>query len=182
MGIVAKLRDVRMIYPHIGVPDRWGTYSIGVLIEKGSAAHNLLLQCLREAWADGSDRLGKALFEPNPTNARLYRSAYIKDGDGEDSKGRPLPEWMRGHLCFGIKSKDPCPIVDGNFDPVSGNDPDLVYNGQRCHVSLDIVAFNNAESHNSGLSRYLRSVVVLGGGERIVTQPGAFTDIVEEWS
>jgi hypothetical protein len=28
----------------------------------------------------------------------------------------------------------------------------------------------------------LRSIVVLGGGEKIVTQPGAFTDAVEEWS
>lgn len=182
MGVTVKLRNVRITYPHIGIPDRFGKYSLGVLVPKNSPAHNTLMQKLREAWAAASDAYGRALFEANPTNARLLRAAYIKDGDGEDAKGRPLPEWMRGCLQFGVASSKPGVVVDANFEPVSPNDPDLLYTGQLCHVSLDLAAFNNQESHNSGFSRYLRSVVVLGGGERIVTQSGQFTDAVEEWS
>lgn len=182
MGTTVKLRNVRITFPHIGVPDRYGKYSVGVLVPKGSPAHDMLMQKLREAWAAASDTYGRALFEPNPTNARLLRAAYIKDGDGEDAKGRPLPEWMRGCLQFGVASSKPGVVVDANFEPVSPSDPDLLYTGQLCHVSLDLAAFNNQESHNSGFSRYLRSVVVLGGGEKIVTQSGQFTDAVEEWS
>lgn len=182
MGTTVKLRNVRVTFPRIGVPDRYGKYSVGVLVPKGSPAHDRLMQKLREAWAAASDTFGRAVFEANPTNARLLRAAYIKDGDGEDAKGRPLPDWMRGYLQFGVTSSKPGVVVDANLEPVSPNDPDLLYTGQLCHVSLDLAAFNNQEAHNSGFRRYLRSVVVLGGGERIITQSGQFTDAVEEWS
>ena len=181
MGIVVKLVNVRMTFPHLGVPDRWGKYSVGVLVQKGTPAHDMLMQKLREAWAAGADAYGRSIFEPNPTNARLLRASYIKDGDGEDAKGRPSPDWMRGCLQFGCQKSDPAVIVDGNLEPISGNDDGIVYPGQICHVSLDLVAFNDPGSHNSGISRYLRSVVVLGGGERIITHGGKFTDIIEEW-
>lgn len=182
MGVTVKLRNVRITFPHLGVPDRFGKYSVGVLIEKGSTAHEMLMQKLRESWKAASDTFGRAVFEANPTDARLLRAAYIKDGDGEDAKGRALPEWMRGCLCFGIASSKPGVVVDANLEPISPNDPDLLYTGQLCHASLDLVPFNNQESHNSGFSRYLRSVVVLGGGDKIVTQSGQFTDAVDEWS
>ena len=90
MGTTVKLRNVRVTYPHIGVPDRFGKYSLGVLVPKGSPAHDMLMQKLREAWAAASDTYGRALFEPNPTNARLLRAAYIKDGDGEDASSGTL--------------------------------------------------------------------------------------------
>lgn len=182
MGTTVKLRNVRITFPHIGAPDKWGKFSVGVLVKKGSPAHDMLLQKLREAWAAGADNYGRSMFEPNPTNARLLRAAYIKDGDGEDAKGRPLPDWMRGCLAFGTASSKPGCVVDANLEPISPNDPDLLYTGQLCHVSFDLVPFNNQESHNSGFSRYLRSVVVLGGGDHIATQQGQFTDPVEEWS
>lgn len=182
MSTTVKLKNVRITFPHLGAPDKFGKYSVGVLIPKNSSAHKKLLEKLREAWSDATDAYGKALFEPNPTNARLLRAAYIKDGDGEDAKGRPLPAWMRGYLQFGVASSKPGVVVDANLEPVSPSDPDLLYTGQLCHVSFDLAAFNNQESHNSGFSRYLRSVVVLGGGEKIITQSGQFTDAVGEWS
>lgn len=182
MGTTVKLRNVRITFPHLGVPDRFGKYSMGVLVRKGTPAHELLLNRLRDAWTEASDTYGRAVFEPNPTNARLLRAAYIKDGDGEDAKGRPLPEYMRGYLQFGAQSNKPAAVVDANFEPLSAIDSDLLYTGQVCHVSFDLVGFNNQESHNSGFSRYLRSVVVLGGGDKIVTQSGQYTDAVEEWS
>jgi hypothetical protein len=182
MGTTVKLRNVRITYPHVGVPDRYGKYSVGVLIKKGTPAHELFMAQLREAWSAAADSFGKAVFEPNPTTARLLHAAYVKDGDGVDSKGKALPEWTRGCMYFGVSSQKPAVVVDGNLEPVSPSDPDLLYTGQLCHVSLDLVPFNNLESHNAGFSRYLRSIVVLGGGEKIVTQPGAFTDAVEEWS
>ena len=40
------------------------------------------------------------------------RAAYIKDGDGEDAKGRPLPDWMKGYLQFGIASSKPEPVAE----------------------------------------------------------------------
>lgn len=181
MGTTVKLRNVRITFPHIGAP-KWGKFSVGVLVKKGSPAHDMLLQKLREAWAAAADAYGRSIFEPNPTNARLLRAAYIKDGDGEDAKGRPLPDWMRGCLAFDTASSKPVCVVDANLEPISPNDPDLLYTGQLCHVSFDLAPFNSQESHNSGFSRYLRSVVVLGGGDRIVTQQGQFTDAVEEWS
>lgn len=182
MSTTVKLKNVRITFPHLGVPDKFGKYSVGVLIPKNSPAHKKILEKLREAWSDAADAFGKALFEPNPTDSRLIRAAYIKDGDGEDAKGRPNPEWMRGCICFACQTSKPAVVVDGNLEPMSGTDPDLIYTGQNCHVSFDLAAFNNQESHNSGFSRYLRSVVVLGGGEKIVTQSGQFTDAVEEWS
>lgn len=182
MSITVKLRNVRITFPHLGAPDKFGKYSVGVLVEKGSDAHKKLLAKLREAWTEAADSYGKAVFENNPTEARLLRAAYIKVGGGEDAKGRPLPEWMNGCVNFGVQSSKPPVVVDGNLEPVSATDPDLLYTGQCCHVSFDLAPFNNQESHNSGFSRYLRSVVVLGGGEKIVTQAGQFTDAVDEWS
>lgn len=182
MSTTVKLRNVRITFPHLGVPDKYGKYSVGILVEKGSPAHKMLMDKLREAWAEASDAFGKSVFETNPTEARLMRAAYIKIGGGEDSKGKPLPEWMHDYLNFGAQSTNAPVVVDGNLEPISATDPDLLYTGQRCNVSFDLAGFNNQESRNAGLSRYLRSVVVLGGGEKIVTQSGQFTDIVDEWS
>lgn len=181
MGIILKLRDVRMVYPHLDEPDRWEKYSVGALVQQGSKAYADLLSALKDAWAEAADKFGRAQFESNPTESRLFRAAYIRVGGGEDSKGRPLPDWMRGYVAFGVQSRTPVPIVDANLEPIAVT-PSNVYSGQACNISLDLVPFVNAESHNAGLSRYLRSVVVLGGGEAIATSAGQFTDIVEEWS
>lgn len=181
MGIVVKLKNVRMVYPHLGEADKWGKFSVGALVPKGSAAYKALLAGLKDAWAEGADKYGKAQFESNPTESRLLRAAYVRVGGGEDSKGRPLPEWMEGYVQFGVQSQNAAPVVDGNLEPIVASDPSLCYSGQNCHISLDLVPFSNSESHNSGISRYLRSVVVLGGGEAIATSNGGFTDIVEEW-
>lgn len=182
MGIVVKLRDVRMVYPHLGKPDKWGKFSVGALVPKGSDAYKALMEGLGKAWEEARDKFGKVQFESNPTESRLLRAAYIRVGGGEDAKGRPLPEWMNGYVSFGVQSQTACPVVDENLEPITAADPSRCYSGQRCHISLDLVPFNNAESKNAGISRYLRSVVVLGGGEAIATSAGGFTDIVEEWS
>ena len=181
MSVTVKLRDVRMVYPHLGAPDKWGLYSVGVLIKKGSPSYTRFVDKLREAWAEAGDRFGKASFEANPTESRLFRAAYVKVGGGEDAKGRPLPEWMRDYIQFGAQQTDPTPVVDANLEPVMASDTEVCYTGQNCHISLDLCGFSNPESHNTGISRYLRSVVVLGGGERIATRAGGFTDIVDEW-
>lgn len=182
MSITVKLRDVRMVYPRLGAPDKWGKYSVGVMIKKASPAYARLIEKLRLAWAEAADRYGNASFEPRPTESRLLRAAYVKVGGGEDAKGRPLPDWMRDFVMFGAQRTAPAPVVDANLEPVMASDPQVCYTGQNCHISLDLCGFSNAESHNTGISRYLRSVVVLGGGERIATSAGGFTDIVDEWS
>lgn len=182
MGTILKLRDVRMVYPHLGKPDRWGKYSVGALVEKGSQAYKDLIAGLRAAWAEAADKYGRAQFETNPTESRLFRASYVRIGGGEDSKGRPLPDWMDGYVSFGVQSNTAAPVVDGNLEPIVAADPSVVYSGQKCNISLDLVPFVNAESHNAGISRYLRSVVVLGGGDAIATSAGQFTDVVDEWS
>lgn len=181
MGIVVKLRNVRMVYPHLDAADKWGKFSVGVMVPKGSDAYKALLEGLKNAWAEGADKFGRAQFESNPTESRLLRAAYIRVGGTEDAKGRPLPEWMDDYVQFGASSQAPAPVVDGNLEPVVAGDPAVCYSGQNCHISLDLAAFNNQEAHNSGVSRYLRSVVVLGGGEKIATNANGFTDVVEEW-
>lgn len=182
MSTTVKLRNVRMIYPHLGVPDKYGKYSVGVMVKKGSQAHQLLMQGLREEWAQGADKCGRSVFESNPTDARIIRASYLKVGGEVDAKGKPLPAWMDDYVVFGCQNTNPPCVVDGNLEPINACDAERIYNGADCHVSLDLSAFSNAESRNSGISRYLRSVVVLGGGEKIITQPGGFTDAVEEWS
>lgn len=181
MGIVVKLRNVRMVYPHLDSADKWGKFSVGVMVPKGLDAYKALLAGLKDAWAEGADKFGRAQFENNPTESRLLRAAYIRVGGTEDAKGRPLPEWMDGYVQFGASSQTPAPVVDENLEPVVASDPAVCYSGQNCHISLDLAAFSNQEAHNSGISRYLRSVVVLGGGEKIATSVNGFTDIVEEW-
>lgn len=182
MSVVIKLRNVRMMYPHLASVDKTGKYSVGVLVEKNSEMYRTLMAKLREAWSEGADRYGKAQFEPNPTDSRILRASYMRIGGTEDAKGRPMPAWMDGYICFGATSHDPRPVVDGNLEPVNAGDSNVCYSGQLCNVSLDLAAYPKAESYDSGIGRYLRSVVVLGNGERIVTQSGGFTDIVDEWS
>lgn len=181
MSIVLKLKNVRMVYPHLGEPDKWGKFSLAVLVDKNSSAYHDLIEGLKQAWAEAADKYGRAQFETNPTESRLLRAAYARIGGGEDAKGRPLPEWMTGGVSFAVQNSSACPVVDGNLEPVNAGDPALCYSGQLCNVSMDLAPFVHAETRNAGISRYLRSVVVLGGGEPIATAVGGFTDIVEEW-
>lgn len=182
VGVILKMKEIRMVYPHLGEPDKWGKYSVGALIRKDSQAYKDLVEGLKQAWAEGADKYGKQQFETNPTEVRLLKAAYVRSGGDVDNKGRPLPEWLDGYVMFGITSNDVAPVVDANLEPVIASSPSVCYSGQNCHISLDLVPFMHSETRNSGISRYLRSVVVLGGGEQLAVGGNRFTDIVEEWS
>lgn len=175
-----KLRDVKITFPHLGCPDRFGKYSATVLVPKKSQAEAKLYAALADAWAKGTDAFGKSLFEQNPTRIRLEKAAYLQIGGSVDSKGKPLPSWKDDFICFGLGTDKPPVVVDGNLEPMDANSAEI-YDGQNVNISFDLVPFSNPESHNMGFSKYIRSVVILGGGERISTQSGGFSDIVEEW-
>lgn len=181
--VTCKLRGVRIAFAHLkaGNLDKFGHYSVTVMVPKNSPAHAELKKRLAEAWEAGTDSIGKQTFEQNPSELRIQKMACLKVGGGLDDAGKPLPSWMDDFVCFNVQSTTPVPVCDGNFEEIDPGDSCL-YDGQVCNVSFDLVPFNNAEKRKSGLSRYLRNVLVVGGGDTICTRAGGFTNAIDEWA
>lgn len=180
--VTCKLRNVRIAFPHLSADnrDKFGKISLTVLIPKGGEAEQTFKKALRDAWEAGAEACGRTYFEASPTATRVLKMACVKVGGELDNDGKPLPAWQNDFLAFNVQSKLEVSICDSNFDTVTPTDA-RIYDGQRCHVSFDLVPFYNSEFRKSGISRYLRSVFVVGDGEPIATGSGGFTNAVEEW-
>lgn len=176
---VAKLRNVRLIFPKMWSPNDKGKYLCGVLIEKDSPAYTELMRAIKEAWAAGRQKFGGTSFCENPTLAQVMNRAYLKADGGLDGKGNPVPEYYAGCIGFTGNSRKPIPVIDVTGAPVAEGDQ-RVYDGQRANVSVDVSAV--CKDNNSCIGRYIRSVMILSGGERIDT---GFSDNVsaqDEWA
>ena len=135
---VAKLRNVRLIFPKMWSPNDKGKYLCGVLIEKDSPAYTELMRAIKEAWAAGRQKFGGTSFCENPTLAQVMNRAYLKADGGLDSKGNPVPEYYAGCIGFTGNSRKPIPVIDVTGAPVAEGDQ-RVYDGQRANVSVDII-------------------------------------------
>lgn len=176
---VAKLRNVRLIFPKMWSPNDKGKYLCGVLIEKDSPAYTELMRAIKEAWAAGRQKFGVTSFCENPTLAQVMNRAYLKADGGLDSKGNPVPEYYAGCIGFTGNSRKPIPVIDVTGAPVAEGDQ-LVYDGQRANVSVDVSAVN--KDNNPCIGRYIRSVMILSGGERIDTGFGDNVSAQDEWA
>lgn len=176
---VAKLRNVRLLFPEMWSPNDNGKYLCGVLIAKDSPAYAELMRALKEAWTAGRQKFGVTSYCENPTLAQIYNRAYIKADGGLDSKGNPVPEYYAGCIGFTGNSKKPIAVIDVTGAPVQEGDA-RVYDGQLANVSLDIVPV--CKGNNPCIGRYVRSVMVLSGGERIDTGYGDTVSALDEWA
>ncbi len=177
---VAKLMNVRIVFPRMWTPfDDGGKYTCAFLIEKDSQAYAAFMSAVKEAWTAGRQKFGAQSFCENPTLAQVYNRAYVKVDGGLDSRGNPVPEYYAGCIGFNGNSTKPIPVIDVTGAPVSEGDQ-RVYDGQRAHVSLDILA--TCRDNNPCIGRYIRSVMILSGGERIDTGRGGFVSAQDEWA
>ena len=173
---VAKLRNVRLLFPKMWTPNDKGKYLCGILIPVDSPAYKELLRAIAEAWKAGREKHGASSFCENPTLAQIYSRAYIKSDGGLDSKGNPVPDYYAGCIGFTANSRKPCSVIDVTGAHVAEGDA-RVYDGQLANVSLDISPVK--KDNNPCIGRYLRSIMVLGGGERIDT--GFSDDGADDW-
>ena len=176
---VAKLRNVRLLFPKMWSPNDKGKYLCGVLIEKDSPADVELMRAVKEAWAAGRQKFGGTSFCANPTLAQIYNRAYIKADGGLDSKGNPVPDYYAGCIGFTGNSRKPIAVIDVTGAPVQEGDA-RVYDGQLANVSMDISPV--CKDNNPCIGRYVRSVMVLSGGERIDTGYGDTVSALDEWA
>ena len=176
---VAKLRNVRLLFPKMWSPNDKGKYLCGVLIAKGSPAYAELMRAIKEAWTAGRQKFGGTFFCENPTLAQIYNRAYIKADGGLDSKGNPVPEYYAGCIGFTGNSLKPIAVIDVTGAPVQEGDA-RVYDGQLANVSMDISPV--CKGNNPCIGRYVRSVMVLSGGEPIDTGYGDTVSALDEWA
>ena len=176
---VAKLRNVRLLFPKMWSPNDKGKYLCGVLIAKDSPAYAELMRAIKEAWTAGRQKFGGTSYCENPTLAQIYNRAYIKADGGLDSKGNPVPEYYAGCIGFTGNSRKPIAVIDVTGTPVQEGDA-RVYDGQLANVSMDIVPV--CKDNNPCIGRYVRAVMVLSGGERIDTGYGDTVSALDEWA
>lgn len=176
---IAKLRKVRIIFPHLWTPNEKGQYLCGVLVEKDSQAYAELMRAIKEAWIAGRQKFGGQSFCENPTLAQIFNRAYIKSDGGLDSKGNPVPEYYAGSIGFTANDRKPVPVIDVTGSPVQEGDA-RVYDGQLANVSLDISPV--CKDNNPCIGRYLRTVMVLSGGEKIDTGFSYNVSALDEWA
>lgn len=167
------LKNIRIVFPRLAEPNEKGKYTLGVLIPIDSEAHRAFMAAVGEAWRAGRQKYGEQQFCPNPTRAQVYNRCYVKESGGIDSQGRAVPEWYDGHIGFTANAKKPVRVIDrrGNDIPRDSSD---IYDGQLASVSLDISPVY--QEGNPCVGRYLRAVLILGGGERIETGSGGSVD------
>lgn len=176
---VAKLRNVRLLFPKMWSPNEKGKYLCGVLVAKDSPAYAELMRAIKEAWIAGRQKFGGQSFCENPTLAQIFNRAYIKSDGGLDSKGNPVPEYYAGSIGFTANARKPVAVIDVTGSPVQEGDA-RVYDGQRANVSLDISPV--CKDNNPCIGRYVRSVMVLSGGEKIDTGFSDNVSAVDEWA
>lgn len=176
---VAKLKNVRIVFPRMFTPNERGKYTAGVLIRQDSDAYKSFMTAVSEAWKAGRDKYGAQQFCPNPTRAQVLNRAYCKESGGLDSKGNPVPSYYDGCIGFTVNSKDPAQVIDKRGLPVKDGDA-RVYDGQFAHVSVDIQPVY--KEGNPCIGRYLRCVMILDGGERIETGSGGAIDAASEFA
>lgn len=175
---IAKLKNVRILFPKMWTPNDRGKYLCGILIKKDSPAYKELMRAIGEAWAAGRAKYGKDSFCENPTLAQFMNRAYIKVDGGLDSKGNPVPEYYAGCIGFTGNSRQPVPVIDTTGTTVTEGDT-RVYDGQNAHVSLDISPVK--KDNNPCIGRYLRSIMILSDGEHIDTGNGGSFNVSNEW-
>lgn len=176
---VAKLKNVRLLFPKMWTPNDKGKYLCGILIAKDSPAYAELMRAIKEAWTAGRQKFGGQSFCENPTLAQIFNRAYIKVEGGLDSKGNPVPEYYQGCIGFTGNSKKPIPVIDVTGSPVQEGDA-RVYDGQLANVSLDISPV--CTESNSCIGRYIRAVMILSNGERIDTGSNSVVSAQDEWA
>ena len=176
---VAKLINVRLLFPKMWSPNDKGLYLCGVLIAKDSPAYVELMRAIKEAWTAGRQKFGGTSYCENPTLAQIYNRAYIKADGGLDSKGNPVPDYYAGCIGFTGNSRKPIAVIDVTGAPVQEGDA-RVYDGQIANVSMDIVPV--CKDNNPCIGRYVRAVMVLSGGERIDTGYGYTVSALDEWA
>ena len=160
-------------------PNEKGKYLCGVLVAKDSPAYAELMRAIKEAWIAGRQKFGGQSFCENPTLAQIFNRAYIKSDGGLDSKGNPVPEYYAGSIGFTGNSRKPIAVIDVTGAPVQEGDA-RVYDGQLANVSLDISPV--CKDNNHCIGRYVRSVMLLSGGERIDTGYGDNVSAQDEWA
>lgn len=176
---VAKLLNVRLLFPKMWSPNEDDKYVCSVLVAKDSPAYAELMRAIKEAWIAGRQKFGEQSFCENPTLAQIFNRSYIKSDGGLDSKGNPVPEYYAGCIGFTGNSRNPIEVIDVTGAPVQEGDA-RVYDGQRANVSLDIIPV--CKNKNPCIGRYLRTVMVLSGGEKIDTGFYAKVSAVDEWA
>lgn len=176
---VAKLIHVRLLFPKMWAPNEKGKYLCSVLIAKESPAYVELMRAIKEAWTAGRQKFGVASFSENPTLDQIYNRAYIKADGGLDSKGNPVPEYYAGCIGFTGNSRNPVAVIDVTGAPVQEGDA-RVYDGQLANVSMDISPV--CKNNNPCIGRYVRSVMILSGGERIDTGYSDTVSALDEWA
>lgn len=176
---VARLMNVRLIFPKMWTPNDKGKYLCGILIPLNSPAYGALMAAIKEAWADGRQKHGGKAFCENPTLAQVYNRAYIKAEGMLDSQGNTAPSYYAGCIGFTANAHKAVPVIDvtGALVPEGDN---RVYDGVLANVSLDISPVNKA--NNPCIGRYLRSVMILNGGDRIDTGSGGSVSAQDEWA
>ena len=175
---IAKLKNVRIVLPRMFEPNDKGKYLCGVLVRKDSPAYQELMRAIAEAWRAGRDKFGGDSFCQNPTIPQIMNRAYMKAEGGLDSKGNPVPDYYAGCVGFTANARKPVAVIDVSGAPISAGDA-RVYDGQNAHVSLDISPVK--KDNNPCIGRYLRSIMILSGGERIDTGFSDQIDAASEW-
>ena len=176
---VAKLKNVRIVFPRMFTPNERGKYTVGVLVGLESDAYKSFMSAVAEAWKAGRDKFGAQQFCQNPTRAQVLNRSYCKEGGGLDSKGAPVPGYYDGNIGFTVNSKDPIQVIDRRGLPVKDGDA-RVYDGQLAHVSIDVVPLY--KEGNPCIGRYARCVMLLDGGERIETGASGAVDAASEFA
>lgn len=147
-------------------PNERGKYTCGLLIQKDSEAYKAFMKAVSEAWKAGREKYGAQQFCENPTRAQVFNRAYCKEDGGLDSKGNPVPEWYSGAIGFTANAKTPVQVIDKRGLPVHDGDANI-FDGQIAHVSIDVQPVY--KEGNPCIGRYLRCIMIVGGGERIET-------------
>lgn len=110
-----------------------------------------------------------------------YKYPVLRDGDGEDSEGDPLPEEYHGHWYVNAKS-DKKPAIVGTEKDEKGNwkeitDPSVVYSGCYGRAIFNIFPYKHPTG-GKGLAAGLQAVQKIRDGQPL---GGSSVDVNEDF-
>lgn len=149
--IVTKEKAYRLSFVHLAKPDKFGKYSVSLLVPKEDTEFVEQLMAARKTATDD------ALIGKWSGKAPKDDGFPVTDGDTSDY------ESDNGCWVVRCNSTDPVPVYDNAGMPLN---PEEVYSGCYAKVAMSVSGYN-WENTKKGVGIYLNAVMKDADGERL---------------
>ena len=144
----------RLSYANIWSPNENDKYSCSLIIEKDEKVLERIEKAIAAAIEQGKNKLANSNGKVPPTIKKPLRDA---DAEGKEDAA------YKGKFWLNATSKLKPQIVDRSVEPIL--DPDEVYSGCYCNVSVNFYAFS--VDGNKGIACGLGNIQKVKDGERL---------------